>query len=268
MNKLIIDCGASHCRYALIANQSTIIKDKTIGFSPISQSIENIPRINLEDHLPNEIHFFCTGLTDYFSGQAQKIWQSRYPEAKVNVQSDLVAAALACCGKSKGYVHIIGTGSAVNFWDGHKMLNPKINLGYIWEDFASGYDIGKTIVQLWLENQLSENEDLAFKQHFGGKEDLLSEIYASGNVKAFLAQASPQLKLLQKERQKNIIKERLRMYFTKNIDNFADTNQHHFIGSLAFFMRSEITELLEISGKKAGKILANTMDELCNYYMQ
>ncbi len=267
MSRLIIDCGASHARYAWIEAGQVRWHKQTSGFSPISQAMEALPHLDVEELLPQEIYFYCTALVGPFVGQAQKIWQSRYPNAQVFVGSDLEAAALACCGNNAGYIHILGTGSAVNFWDGSRLHHPKINLGYIWEDYASGYDIGKSLVQRWMEDSLDEEEQEEMKHILGPKKSFISKLYSSNNIKSYLASLSPLLDKLKTETQKNILNERLSVYFTKNIDNFADTNPHHFVGSLAVLMQDLIRSKLKESGKKIGNILPNTMDALCNYYI-
>ena len=264
---LIIDAGATHSRCAVVKDTELVSKMNTIGFSPIVNSAHDFPTFNLGSMKMDKIFYFGTAINPENSNLITELLKKQFPQSTIQVKSDLWAAALATCGNEAGNVHIMGTGSAVNFWDGDKLTNPKYNLGYIWEDYASGYDISKTIIQYWNEGKLSNAEIERLESEWGSIRTFVQKVYQS-NPKPFLAQASFQLHLLSPENQKKIINERLELYFTKNIDIFANRNKHHFVGSMAKLFETHIETLLEKRKLQLGSIIENTLDGLISYYIK
>ena len=80
---------------------------------------------------------------DLMSGALRTLW----PEAKIAVDSDLMAAALGLCDGSPALVVILGTGMNAGHFDGRVLHRPMPSLGYILGDEGSGADIGKTLLQ-------------------------------------------------------------------------------------------------------------------------
>ena len=110
-----------------------------------------------------------------------------FPIANIHISSDSEAAAIACCGNDPGYIHIIGTGSSVNFWNGSELEYPVTNLGFLWEDYASGYDIGKTIIRYWKESKLAGSEEGLLINKLGNLDQFISSLYQAKNYKKQLA---------------------------------------------------------------------------------
>lgn len=260
---LVIDCGATTCKYSHILKKE-IVSGSTSGYSPVSNDISSFPEFKLK-LIPENIYFFGTAVNKKNETIIRNTISSSYPNSKIHVASDSLAAALATCGNNSGYIHILGTGSSVNFWNGKKLTHPKLNLGYIWEDFASGYDIGKTIIEKWNDGELSLKERLKLEDKAGEIRTFVQNTYKH-NPKTFLAKASLLINLLEPKTQKSIINERLEQYFKKNIDNFASRNKHHFIGSMAYLFKDEITFMMNNRSKELGKILPDTMNGLISYF--
>lgn len=264
-NYLVIDCGATTCKYAEIAENKDILIQKTKGFSPIVDGLEKFPEFKVDALKITDIYFFGTAVKDDNETLIYNFLKHKYPHCNIFVGSDLKAAAIACCGLESGYVHILGTGSAVNYWDGKKLTNPKINLGYLWEDYASGYDISKAIISYWNEDKLSKKEIANISEIYGDLRSFIQRVY-EGNSKQLLADSSHAISKLSLKTQKNIINERLELYFTKNIDNFALQSIHHFVGSMALLFKKEINHKLATRGLENGKFLQDTMIDLIEFY--
>lgn len=260
---LLVDCGATSCKFSLL-QEKNVFSGSLPGYSPIVNPIANFPDFNLKDN-PKKIYFFGTAVLEKTANFITTNLSQQFPESEIHVASDSLAAALATCGNSAGYIHILGTGSSINYWDGEKLVFPKINLGYIWEDYASGFDIGKTIISYWSEGKLSLKERLKLEDKVGDLRTFVQNVYIE-QPKPFLAKASKLLSLLDSETQKKIINERLELYFTKNIDNFAGQNSHHFIGSMAKLFENEIKSKMAVRSIPLGKIIPDTMNGLISYF--
>ena len=264
---LISDCGATTCQSALLETSSgKLIKmSTTSGYNPHASVHTDFPKLGFEKEGIQEVYFFVSGYKSTFQESIHKQLSLQYPAARIEINSDLKAAALSLSPHEPSFIHVIGTGSAVNFWDGTSFTNPKINLGYLWEDYASGYDIGKAITRLWAEGKLTNDENKTVKDHLGSIETFVQKVY-KGNSKQLLAQASPIINSFSKFTKEKIINERLELYFSKNIDIFASTSKHHFTGSIAFAFREIITSKMMKRDVSLGAIQKDSREGLISYF--
>ena len=264
---LISDCGATTCQSALLETSSgkQIKMSTTSGYNPHASVQADFPKLGFEKEDIQEVYFFVSGYKSTFHESIHKQLSLQYPAAKIKIYSDLKAAALSLSPHEPSFIHVIGTGSAVNFWDGTSFTNPKINLGYLWEDYASGYDIGKSITRLWAEGKLTDEENRIVTDQLGSVDTFVQKVY-KGNSKQLLAQASPIINSLSKFTKEKIINERLELYFSKNIDIFASTSKHHFTGSIAFAFREIITSKMMKRDVYLGAIQKDSMEGLISYF--
>ena len=57
-----------------------------------------------------------------------------FTKAKLDIQTDLVAAARATCQNAKGVACILGTGSNTGFYNGKKITKNSPGLGYVFRE--------------------------------------------------------------------------------------------------------------------------------------
>jgi glucosamine kinase len=103
---LIADSGATKCEWRLVQNgKSRAIS--TIGISPYFLSGEQITALITKEILPKlkkvtvtHIHFYGTGLNNADNvAIVKKVFKTLFPKAKTEIQTDLLGAARALCGK-------------------------------------------------------------------------------------------------------------------------------------------------------------------------
>ena len=261
---MLIDCGATRCKVHILQSDGKFTTSEIAGFSPISQSWSEFPFVETDATI-DELHFFGTAVEKNIWAKAHKVFKKRYPTASLHISHDLEAAALATMGEEKGYIHIIGTGSATGYWDGKEVLRDKLNLGYLFEDYASGYDIAKEVIMRWNEGRLQENELTNIEAKHCIK-DLITSIYRAKNKKKHLAKYSFLINELNKNTKAEIFNSRIEHFFTKNIDNLAHSYPHHFVGTMAFLMRDIIKVKAAERGIKIGSIVADTDQGLVSYF--
>ena len=261
---MIIDCGASSCVVQILSEKGFYSKHILPGFSPITQDLSLLPVFKTTIEI-SDIYFFGTAMEENLWARAQKIYKHNFPSSTIHFSNDLVAAALASCGSSYGNIHIIGTGSATGYWDGNKLIRNKRNLGYLFEDYASGYDIAREIIRLWNAGSLEEEEIKNLSEDHNVNE-IINSVYSSTNPKQILASYSLLLNKLNKKTINHILNSRLEYFFTKNIDNFTNNYPHHFIGSMAYLMESLIRKKLKDRGLKPGLIIKDTDELLLEYF--
>lgn len=143
--QLIADIGGTSSRWLdLETGMSSLLKLK--GFNPVANRgagfIAGIERLDPEN--VHELSIYGAGCGSEVRRQEVKtLAQKDFPNATINVQSDLLAVARALFGNGIGMVAILGTGMNVAHYDGEKLHQRVPSLGYLLGDEGGGSDIGK-----------------------------------------------------------------------------------------------------------------------------
>ncbi len=79
-----------------------------------------------------EVHFYGTGLSNPNNAKIiSNALKQLFTQAKVAVDTDMLAAARALCGNEKGIACILGTGSNSCYYNGKKIVKNRPGLGYV-----------------------------------------------------------------------------------------------------------------------------------------
>ncbi len=154
---LIADSGATKAEWCLLENG----KKKTYftqGISPYFLSGEEIAELvrqelsfRLKKVTVDQLFYYGTGCAAPENAlRVKKALRQVFPGAKVDVQTDLMAAARAACGRGKGVVCILGTGSNSCYYNGRAIVKNSPGLGYVLGDEGSGAYLGKKVIQYYL----------------------------------------------------------------------------------------------------------------------
>ncbi len=116
---IIADCGSTKCDWLLLHGGRDQQLENTVGFSPFFHTTEESKTIVQEQLAPKlrtndvkEVFFYGTGVHDEHRAEIVAVaLRAVFPNAKVEVEHDLLAAARATCGHSAGICCILGTGS-------------------------------------------------------------------------------------------------------------------------------------------------------------
>ena len=172
---LIAESGSTKTDWCLLKKGAKPLHHKTAGINPYLQSTDEMLKV-LEGelgkwhskHKPMAIYFYGAGLGNATQQKTVKDVLKKYFEIKkIEVESDLMAAARGICGKNKGIVCILGTGSNSCYYNGEKIKDKQVSLGYIAGDEGSGNYIGKRVLQYYAYNTFDTELKMAFEQRFG-----------------------------------------------------------------------------------------------------
>ena len=163
---LIADCGSTKINWTLLNGKEKVAQIFTTGMNALllteEEMKEQIKR-ELMPHLTNykvdEIHYYGAGIiSDEIKQQVINALRANFATAgKIEVASDLLAAARAVCGREPGIACILGTGSNSCYYDGEKVVMNVSPLGYILGDEGSGAVLGKLLVGDVLKKQLPQH---------------------------------------------------------------------------------------------------------------
>jgi len=273
---LIAESGSTKTDWCLIGATQKPKFVKTSGINPYLQTSFEINallshELNLKKHKPEQVFFYGAGAGSTEKQKELKtILRSFFGTRKVEVHSDMVAAARGLCGKEKGVVAILGTGSNSCFYDGKAIKSKTASLGYVAGDEGSGNHMGKRILRYYAYNTFDEDLRVAFEQLFGNDiSAILNHIYKQPFPNRYLAGF---VRLLVENRGhymiENIIEDSLNEFFHHHILKYRESWKHpiSFTGSVAYEFRDVIAAICEQSELTLGTIERSPLKGLIRFH--
>lgn len=277
MSILIADSGSTKAEWCLVSGGRKQVIE-TQGASPYflneQQLIammqeELLPRLNKK--IPEQVFFYGTGCAAAENRRmVKRAIQKIFPGAGIEVEHDLTGAARALCGKNKGLVAILGTGSNSGYFNGNKIIRNSPGLGYVLGDEGSGAYLGKKVLQYFLYQTFDAEMRKKFVEKYRlNSAEILDAVYKKPLPNRFIAAFT----LFLTEHRghymiENIIEDGLRDFFTTHLAGYPESGKIpvYFTGSVAFGFQDILKELCRIFGWQVGKILAKPMEGLIAYH--
>ena len=277
--KLIADCGSTKIDWCVVESAKTIKQFYTCGMNAIMLTEQEMAeRFNkelkpeVEGFQIDEIYFYGAGcISDSVCDNVRRAISSSVPTAKkIDVHTDLLAAARALCGTTPGIACILGTGSNSCFYDGEKIADNLSPLGYILGDEGSGAVLGKIMVGDILKNQLPKDLCDKFLAESGlDRLTIIQRVYKEPGGNRFLASLTPFLiKNIERQEIKNLVINAFRAFFKRNISNYQgyENMPVNFIGSIAYYYQPYLAEAAALEGCKIGTVLKSPMEGLLKFH--
>jgi N-acetylglucosamine kinase-like BadF-type ATPase len=274
--RLIADSGATKAEWCLMNNgRAKIIV--TRGISPYFSSSEEIKTL-LEKDLKrkikiqvDEIHFYGTGLFDPANVKMmKKVLNEVFPGSLVYADHDLLGAARALCGKTKGIVSNLGTGAFSCYYDGKKIVKSRPGIGYALGDEGSGAYLGKKVVQYYLYQIFDEDLDYRFNEKYKtSRAEILDNVYRRPFPNRYLASFA----LFIAENRghymiENILEDGLNDFFFYHLSKFPEVWKLpvNFVGSVAYGFKDVLKQLCNSYEFELGKVLKKPITGLIDYH--
>ncbi|WP_153796088.1 N-acetylglucosamine kinase [Foetidibacter luteolus] len=275
--KLIADSGSTKCEWSLL-NGTKKKYVTTQGISPYFLSAVQIEEVLKAELWPvvkkaeiSEVHYYGTGLSNPENVKIiKKVCKKMFPAAQVNAETDLLAAARALCGDSKGIACILGTGSNSCYYNGKKIIKNSPGLGYVLGDEGSGAYLGKKVVQHFLYHTFDDDLNARFVAKFQtNPSEILHNVYKEPRPNRYLASFAI---FLAENRGhymiENIIEDGLNDFFFTHLYKYRETwtQPIHFAGSIAYGFKDILKELCASYELELGKVLKTPMQGLIEYH--
>ena len=274
---LIADSGATKTSWALLNDKVVSVHD-TAGFNPYYMDSMVLNKI-LSKELPAEItdadvsHIFYYGSgcsTEKNCGVVGSALTKFFPQARIEVQHDLLAAARSLLGHSEGIACILGTGANSCSYNGEKIIKNVASLGYMFGDEGSGAYIGQKFLTAYLKGYLAKEINEAFNERFQySLEDILARVYGANNPSTYMASFTH---FLAEYEEHDDIHEILMTsfvdFFKESVSKY-DRYQHiavSFVGSVAYHFRHILEEAARQQGISIGRIEQAPMEGLIRYH--
>lgn len=275
--KLIIEAGSSKSDWIVFTDKIHTNISLT-GMNPSTQSIDSLHETISEAKKkmslnPSKVFFYGAGCG---SVQARENLSSLmikfFPTSSIYVETDLVAAARACCLGKEGIVCILGTGSHAALSDGHHITHQLPSLGYILGDEGSSSHMAKLFIKNYFLSTMSEElKNRAQLEIDELEHDFVYNFYNAPYPVSFLSktgrfildnQSHPEILKIIEASLNEFIEIRLKPY---------EELKHlpvHSVGSYAHFLHEKFSQLLSAFGFTTGICLQKPITKLIEYHTE
>lgn len=289
--QLIIDSGSTKMEWILLDGKTVKNRFTTEGFNPNYvdiQCLENMvssvetqcfaSRKNTLCDTETQgiaslqaIHYYGTGCGSEKNCQLIKeVFQNRFPGVKIHVTHDLMAVCHAVLGHEKGIACILGTGSNSCVYDGEKIVEKAVSLGYLVGDEGSGSHIGRAVVRAYFYGFMPEDLRRKFDETYHLElKDFVQQLYHNPQPSKYLAafakfagenQAHPYIRAL--------VKDCFKAFIEAFVCRYAEykTLKVSFVGSVAYHFQDLLRESLADFGLTMGEVMQAPAEGLIRYY--
>ncbi len=276
---LIADAGATKVEWALITESGdSVARLDSDGINALMASAETagailstVKKQILDSPLPDRIFYYGAGCaTPEICGKMKKLILECWPDAQVEVTSDLLGAARALFGKNPGIACILGTGSNSCLYDGKEIAGNVPSLGFILGDEGSGAALGKRLlgdafkgrIPALIRERLLNAYNLTLP-------DILDKLYRQPAPNKFLASFVPFIKEnIWNPYIFSLVLKELTKFIRRNVALYpgAHSLPVSFTGSIAYHFSDILNEAVSSQGYSIAKIEARPMEGLIKYH--
>jgi len=278
---LLVDSGSTKADWTAVDNNGgTLFATATLGLNPsVLSGDEIIERISTNESISTnkknieKVFFYGAGCgTEKMKMYLKGLLQNYFQNTEIQVYEDTYAAVFGTTPKGeKAIVCILGTGSNCSYFDGEKLHQKITSLGYIVMDDCSGNRFGRHIIRGYYFNEMPIYLREKLEQQYNLDADFIkNKLYKEPNPNAFLASFA---KFLIEHKNtsfcKKYINEEIQLFIEHNILQFENAKEVpiHFIGSIAYYLKEELTEALHSHGLQIGNVYVKPMEGLINYHI-
>ena len=279
--KLLVDSGSTKADWISIdENGKVLFTSQTLGLNPeVLNKEEIISRVNdrfdISLNKDNVTHLFFYGAgcgTDRMKDFLHGVFQEYFPNAAIVVHEDTYAAVYATTPKNeKAIVCILGTGSNCSYFDG-QILHQKVqSLGYIAMDDCSVNQFGRQLIRDFYFSKMPVNLAAEFAKTYDLDADVIKHnLYKEPNPNAYMATFAKFLILHKAEEYcQKLVRKDMQIFVDNYITQYENCKEVpiNFIGSIAFYLKEELKEVLESNGLTIGNVLRRPIDGLIEFHV-
>lgn len=280
--KLVVDSGSTKTDWCFIGQSGQQVILDTDGINPAVQNSQAISSVLSDQLIPmiqskqlnsseiDGIFFYGAGCTPQKKGIIANLLRTFFCNTyNIQVESDMLGAARAVCGRKAGIACILGTGSNSCFYDGNGIVAHTPALGYILGDEGSGAVLGKNFINALLKGKLSHNISKDFFAETNLTEnEIIDKVYKSPKPNRFLASMSNYIFRKRDDIEvHNIIINNFLNFIRNNIFPYGnEIKTINAVGSIAHYYKQELSEAANRLDYKLGVVLKNPILNMAEYH--
>lgn len=274
---LIADSGSTKTSWFFSDTENNTKEISTSGINPFFRTTEDI-RTDLQKNLIpkiksgiSAIYFYGAGIINKQKGDVIRFaLQELFPLAKIEVESDLLAAARSSLGDKSGIACIIGTGSNSCLYNGSKIIKNVSPLGFILGDEGSGAVLGRKLLGDFLKGLLPDQLSSKFQKMYPlSYSEFLESVYKKEKPNKFLAEFVPFLsKNINDSYCSRLVENAFEDFIHRNVKQYAgyESIPISFVGSVAYYFQNQLKTVLGKNNLEMGEIMKSPMEGLIQYH--
>ena len=276
---LIADSGSTKIDWCLLNGKKKVAQIFTTGMNALLMTEEEMAECIMTELMPSlqgyevtEIFYYGAGIiSNEIKNQVKNALKRNLPNVtKIEVDTDLLAAARALCQHEPGIACILGTGSNSCYYDGEKVVDNVSPLGYILGDEGSGAVLGKLLVGDVLKKQLPEHLCEKFLKEYNlDRNTIIDRVYRKPAANRFLAQFAPFLEHnIEEPSIHALVLRSFTDFFVRNVASYPNYQELpcNFVGSIALLQKDILAEAASKLGITIGNIIQAPMEGLIKYH--
>jgi glucosamine kinase len=275
----VVYSGSNYADWRLAIGDKTVASFKTQGINPYFMDEKAIlallnKNINLIHHAEEirKIYFFTAGASS--PERIKTVYGARttfFKRAKITVDHDIMAAAIATYNEKKGIVCILGSGSNAAYYDGKKIAPNNYGLGYILGDEGSACWMGKTLLKNFINETLPEKVSKKFTKRYDfDRKQILDKVYRHPQPALFLSSFTDFFAENQEDEYvKNLIKTGFKQFIATYILPLLQQEPKAtvcFVGSVAAAFQPQLQQSTADMGIHLSNVIKEPINNLLKYY--
>lgn len=277
--QLIADSGSTKTDWRLLRENKIVLQHQTEGYNPYYMSVDQIvtslhknliPVLN--QLVPDHIYFYGAGCAaQEKAGIVKEALKAIFPQADAVVESDMLGAARALCGRDSGMVAILGTGSNSCLYDGQQIIANRPSLGFLLGDEGSGAYIGRNLIRLFLYDEMEAELHRRFTNRFPiSISEILEQVYRKPLPNRYMAGFSKFIfQNIEHPQCIELVVESFRSFFKHHILRYDHAHEWpmHITGSVGFYYSNLLRPVAEEQGIQMGTIVETPISGLTLYHL-
>jgi len=277
---IIADGGSTKTNWCLLNESGRKIHFNTEGYNPYFATtayITNSLRKNLPAHLEldkvKEVNYYGAGCsTEANVNIVQQAMQTVFPQAKIYIGHDLLAACRALLGVTEGFAAILGTGTNTCLYDGQSVSLNIDSLGYFLGDEGSGAYIGKRILRDYMRGYMPSKLQSIFNDTYKlSHGEIFDNLYNKPLPNRFCASFSKFIydHTDSPEYTRQVVEDSFTEFFNSLVVHYPSYKQYSLncVGSVGYSFRDILSEVANKFEMGVGKIIRSPIDDLVHYHL-
>ena len=287
---LIVECGATKSDWTLLDRGVVHKSFQTEGLNFSSGDEEFIAhtleygvltsRDAADSACLDAIYFYAAGLfpSDDPSSPYNILYNClsrNFPDSKIYLENDLLAAARAVCGHDPGIACILGTGSNVSVYDGETIVSRIPSGGFILGDEGSAGALGKRFIEDYIKGMVPECVALAFEEKYDlSYSTIVRNVYHGNSPAAYLGNFAPDILAFYDDNRymSNLVDENFRRFIERCLLPAIHRSQGPLhlgvVGGFAYACRRIFDRLAGEYDLHVDKYLASPSEELIKFHQK
>ena len=273
---ILIEAGSSSTQVCQIIDGVPGTINTYVGVSPSYMSKDKIIEVlkkAIVDLKPDkEVFYYGTGCRQAINkAKIRGCIESINSFDKIEIATDLLAAARATAKHNDGQINILGTGSASCLYKKNEISKVYFNSGYLFGDYGSGFHLGQSFLRAYFEGSLSQEIGLAVEDFSKiSKQALVQNIY---NNPAPKQQVASFTKCIHDLKHDPLVHQIIADAFAKfirfqiQLNKDYKSSSQYFVGSIAYYFQDELLAAVRAAGLNITCICKAPIEKLIEYHL-